>query len=148
MWMSVVRWRASPQRARPRKWLTCEPGLRLILRLSREREREREWETDVFVRGLHLPSRKLIPVSAEVDGSIAALLSTRKTVLQVCCYVARSLSATDKTSFHSYCVFRVFCLGVPAVYVRKSNGVFATVQPSEADMFCGQLLRAKFTECQ
>jgi hypothetical protein len=28
MWMSVVRWRASPQQARPRKWLTCEPGLR------------------------------------------------------------------------------------------------------------------------
>jgi hypothetical protein len=28
MWMNVVRWRTSPQRARPRKWLTCEPGLR------------------------------------------------------------------------------------------------------------------------
>jgi hypothetical protein len=27
--MSVVRWRASPQRARPRKWLTCELGLNL-----------------------------------------------------------------------------------------------------------------------
>ena len=70
--------------------------------------------------------------------------------LQVCCYVAWSLSATDKVSFHSYCVFYVlvFCLGVLAVYVRKSNGIFAILQPSEADVFCGQLLRGNFTECQ
>jgi len=61
------------------------------------------------------------------------------------------LGVFEQLTIHHFilkCVFHVFCLGLLAVHVRESYGVFATVQPSEANMFCGKLLRGKFSRFQ
>jgi hypothetical protein len=59
MWMSVVQWRASPQRVQPRKWLTCEPSLSVgSVRWSHGKKTGMCWEAREQMRADVLLNRR------------------------------------------------------------------------------------------
>jgi hypothetical protein len=83
----------------------------------------------------------------EIDGWLAASLSALN---RVAVFTFTQLGAFEQLRiwfFRSCDVSCIFSRAVLAIHVREDNGIFATIQSTETNMFYGKILLGKISKC-